>query len=613
MSQHPLLIVVAGAGRGRSVPLAESVSIGRGDDNVLAIPDPALSRHHCVVAMGPNGPIVRDLDSKNGVFVNGCPVTERALADSDQIRIGDSAILVVASKETAAHGPRGLMLVETPAISTSTIAIDAANSRYVRREEAMPADQRAAGDLKALLALSEALHSATTTDRLQELLLTHALTAFRASGAAIVSRGPDDHTFTIVSSQTREGAESATVNQLLVARSLGDGVAVLSNDSPAMCAPTIGPDGTTTALFVARSAGAGGFTEDDLQVLAAMGSIGGIAIDRVRHIEWLTGETQRLRSDLALDHNLIGESAPMQAVYHFVSRVAATDATVMLRGESGTGKELVASAIHRNGTRAQGPFIPINCAALPEGLLESELFGHERGAFTGAVAQQRGRLELAHGGTVFLDEIGELAPPLQAKLLRVLQDHVVERVGARRGIKIDVRVIAATNRDLETAIASGAFREDLYFRLNVVSLSMPPLRARRDDLPLLAAYFVRQHATRCKRNVKGISTEARKLLMAYDWPGNVRELSNAIERAVVLGSLDVILPEDLPDALLEVGVTGADAGFHSQVADRKRDIIRAALDKAAGNVAKAARDLALQPTYLHRLIRHLNVRTGPPS
>jgi Nif-specific regulatory protein len=289
--------------------------------------------------------------------------------------------------------------------------------------------------------------------------------------------------------------------------------------------------------------------------------------------------------------------------------VAPTDSTVLIRGESGTGKELVARAIHANSARARGPFVPINCAALPEALLESELFGHERGAFTGALSQQKGRLEFADHGSVFLDEIAELAPALQAKLLRVLEDRVVERLGARRGIPIDVRVIAATNADLDRAIAEGRFRKDLFYRLNVVSVETPPLRERREDLPLLAAYFVRQHASRCKRSVKGLSTAAKAVIANYDWPGNVRELSNAIERAIVLGSNDVILPEDLPEALLD-GAADADVGqgFHAQVADAKRALIREALQRAGGNVARAARELGLQPTYLHRLVRNLAIR-----
>ncbi len=351
------------------------------------------------------------------------------------------------------------------------------------------------------------------------------------------------------------------------------------------------------------------FTEDDLRLLAAIGSIGGLALQRLQHLDWLSEENARLRQDVAIEHSLVGESAAMQTVYRFIARAAPTDATVLLSGESGTGKELVAHALHTNSRRAHGPFVAINCAALPDALLESELFGHERGAFTGAIAQQRGRLEMADRGTVFLDEIGELAPPLQAKLLRVLEDQVVERIGARRGIKIDVRVIAATNCNLEEAIAQGTFRRDLYYRLNVVALVIPPLRERRDDLPLLAAYFVRRHAARCQRAVKGISPAARALLTRYDWPGNVRELSNAIERAVVLGSSDVIVPDDLPEGIHEFACdTDAPTGYHAQVAANKREIIREALERSGGNVARTARALDLQPTYLHRLIRNLGLR-----
>ena len=423
----------------------------------------------------------------------------------------------------------------------------------------------------------------------------------------MIARREHDDELVIVAARTPRGT-TVEFNRGVVSRALQEHVGIVAPQAAALCAPLTGGElDAGGALYVTGSTSSARFTGDSLQLLAAIATVGGLALERVRHLESLREENTRLRSEAAVQHNLVGESVAMQRVYRFIDRVAPTDATVLLRGESGTGKELVANAIHVNSARARGPFVPINCAALPEALLESELFGHERGAFTGAVTQQRGRFELAHGGTVFLDEVGELAPALQAKLLRVLQDQVVERLGARRGTRIDVRVIAATNRDLEAALKSGAFREDLYYRLNVVSLAVPALRDRRDDIPLLAYYFVRHHATRCKRHVKGISPEARRLLMAYDWPGNVRELSNAIERAVVLGTQDVILAEDLPESLLEAAAPANERGFHGRVADGKRDIIRQALDKAGGNVARAARHLGLQPTYLHRLIRNLAV------
>ena len=231
--------------------------------------------------------------------------------------------------------------------------------------------------------------------------------------------------------------------------------------------------------------------------------------------------------------------------------MAPTESTVLIGGESGTGKELVARAIHRNSPRASRPFVAINCAAIPEGLLESELFGYERGAFTGAAVQKKGRLEMADGGAVFLDEIGELAPALQVKLLRVLQEREFERLGGSRPISIDIRLIAATNKDLAAAVKARTFREDLYYRLNVVSLVLPSLRERVQDIPILAEYFVAKFAVRCKVKPKKISPEAMAGLMNYKWPGNVRELENAIERALVLGVSDSIRPEDLPESVAE--------------------------------------------------------------
>jgi Nif-specific regulatory protein len=336
-----------------------------------------------------------------------------------------------------------------------------------------------------------------------------------------------------------------------------------------------------------------------------------VARENARHVERLEDENQRLKAEINIEHNMVGESAPMRTVYRFVSRVASTDSTVLITGESGTGKELVARAIHRNSPRVQKPFVAINCAALTETLLESELFGHEKGAFTGALQQKKGKLEVADGGTVFLDEMGELAPALQAKLLRVLQEREFERVGGTRSVRIDVRVIAATNRDLTESVKTGAFRQDLYYRLNVVSIEMPPLRERRDDIPLLASYFAARAGERSKRHVLGVSPEARACLVNYEWPGNVRELENAIERAVVLGSSDFILPEDLPEAVLETvqpaGVTIAQ--YHEAVSEAKRQVILRAVEQAGGNYTEAAKLLGVHPNYLHRLIRNMNLKS----
>jgi Nif-specific regulatory protein len=283
---------------------------------------------------------------------------------------------------------------------------------------------------------------------------------------------------------------------------------------------------------------------------------------------------------------------------------------VLIQGESGTGKELVARAIHRNSERSEKPFVAINCAAIPENLLESELFGHEKGAFTGAVAQRQGKLETAEGGTVFLDEIGELAGPLQGKLLRVLQEREFERIGGRRPIPLDIRLIAATNRDLKAAARKNEFREDLYYRLNVVSIKMPALRERREDIPALVRHFAEKYSARVKRPVSGVSPKALAALMRYDWPGNVRELENAIERAVVMGATDEILPEDLPEAVLEPEVDEADAGvvLYDGVREAKKQLIEKAIADAGGNFTEAAAILGVHPNHLHRLVRNLGLK-----
>jgi transcriptional regulator with GAF, ATPase, and Fis domain len=310
-----------------------------------------------------------------------------------------------------------------------------------------------------------------------------------------------------------------------------------------------------------------------------------------------------------VEHGLIGESPLMREIHRSVLRVGPTNSTVLIRGESGTGKELAAHAIHLNSPRKNFPFVAINCAALSEHLLESELFGHEKGSFTGAIAQKKGRLEFAESGTVFLDEVGELAPGLQAKLLRMLETLEFERVGGTRLIKVNIRLLAATNRNLEEAIKAGTFRADLYYRIAVVTLTMPPLRECRDDIPLLASHFIARFCKQSRRRIMGISSKARDILMQYDWPGNVRELQNALERAVVLGEGDFIQAEDLPSS---PGITArrtesVTQNYREAIKNVKKDLILQALKQANGSRIQAAKTLGLHPNHLHRLIRSLRL------
>jgi Nif-specific regulatory protein len=418
------------------------------------------------------------------------------------------------------------------------------------------------------------------------------------------------------------------VSRTVAGRVLREGVSLLSNDvleeaefagaqslvasrvRSLICVPLEMAERVFGILYFDTADPAVNFDEEHLQLVTAIAGIASVALENVKRLEHLKEENRALREDSGVANNIIGESPPMRKVGELIKRVARHDSTVLIRGESGTGKELAARAIHAHSPRRDNAFVAINCATLSESLLESELFGHERGAFTGAVTQKKGKLEVAQRGTIFLDEIGEISLSIQAKLLRVLQEREFERVGSNRSIKIDVRVVAATNKDLEDAVARGTFRKDLYYRLNVVSLSLPALSERREDIPLLANYFVSKYAGKCKRRVLGFSPEARACLSEYGWPGNIRELENAVERAVVLGTTDFIEVEDLPDAVIE-GLQSSqlhEHKFYQTIVETKKRLILDALTRATGNYTEAAKSLGIHPNNLHRLVRTLGLR-----
>ncbi len=306
-------------------------------------------------------------------------------------------------------------------------------------------------------------------------------------------------------------------------------------------------------------------------------------------------------------HRLVGESEAIRRVFSLIQRVAQTDATVLVSGENGTGKELVAHAIHHASQRRDGPFVPINCGAIPEALLESELFGHERGAFTDAYRTREGKFEVAAGGTIFLDEIGELPTHLQVKLLRFLQDHVVERVGGREPQHVDARVVAATNTDLKAGMAAGRFREDLYYRLSVVNIAVPPLRERGDDLRMLAEYFLEFYGRHHKRRLKGFTQSALRAIQAHPWPGNVRELENRVQRAVILAHDVTLRPEDLE---LAGPIESSPRTLQAARDEAERRLLIDALTRNAGNITRAARDIDVSRPTLHDLLHKHGIEAG---
>ncbi len=574
--------------------------------------------------------MLQDLGSRHGTFVNGDRIERHALEHGDFVKVGDSVFLCLLRPDDAA-GVAGasLHLEDLDYVAESTIQIPAGDTHKLwlgKLQASLEPSSRTEDYLRALLEISSAIHSIRSVEPLARRVLELVAEVVPAERVALwmVDAGEGElHTV------HPEGGD-VRLSRTTVERAIRGRQAVLCNDvlhattfdhadslhaahiSAFVCAPLLLPDRPLGVLYVDTRDPGIRFHDDQLELITAVAAITAVALENARHVEWLEGENRRLRID-RLDHDMVGKSPAMEKAFRFMSRVAPTDSTVLICGESGTGKELMAQAIHRNSARAEQPFVAINCATLSRELLESELFGHERGAFTGAVKSKRGQFEVANGGTVFLDEIGEIPPELQAALLRALEERRFTRVGGTHPIEVDIRVIAATNRDLKTAIREGAFREDLYYRLNVISLTMPPLRDRRDDIPLLANHFVAR-GTMHHRPVSGISPEAVKSLIAYDWPGNVRELANAIERAMVLGQGEHILPEDLPEAVLECPPTaGAEpTTYHEAVNQAKRQLIRQALADSGGSVAEAARRLGLHRNYLHRLLRNLGLKPKVP-
>ncbi len=377
--------------------------------------------------------------------------------------------------------------------------------------------------------------------------------------------------------------------------------------SPETIVVMMSGNATIETAVNATKAGAHDFVEKPLSGDKLLITVqNALSFARLRH------ENVRLRGRVTTDFAMIGKGSAMRVIFDKVAKTAPTTGRVLITGENGTGKELVARAIHEHSKRADGPFVKLNCAAIPSELIESELFGHEKGAFTGATQQRRGKFELADGGTLFLDEVGDMNPSAQAKVLRVLQENELERVGGGDTIKVDVRVVAATNKDLPAEIAAGRFREDLFYRLAVVPIELPPLRARREDIPSLTEHFIEQVCADNGRRTKKVAPSAMTLIMQHDWPGNVRELKNVLERMIILtGDAEVITEADVGDALPRVKAVKTEFArgtpFKDLVSAAEREIIMAALEANDHHVSNTARELQLERSHLYKKMRALGI------
>jgi transcriptional regulator with GAF, ATPase, and Fis domain len=626
-------LVIAGPAKDSTIPLPESeATLGRDPTNAVPVADVSVSRKHCRLRRDEDDRFhIKDLDSRNGTIVNGLAVKEQWLRHGDEIATGDSVFLFLTEDEDQPV-PASRVEFDDSHFSAETKLIHPREVLYLQPERLLrelPATSAVARNLNALLKISRVVHAIRDLEELQAQLLDLIFEVVPAGRGAILLAEGAGQDFSCLYARTRQAGQPqlVRVSRTIARQVMEENVAILGVDVPGsglrdveslaasevrslLCVPLTVFQRVIGCIYLDSTNATNRFHEDHLQLLAAIAGISAVALDNARRLQWLEQENQRLTTEVRQEQSLVGEGARMQEIFQFLARAAPSDSTVLIEGESGTGKELAARALHRNSPRGNKPFVAINCAAIPESLLESDLFGHERGAFTGAAVQKRGRLEIADGGVVFLDEIGELVPALQVKLLRVLQEREFERVGGTHTIKVDIRLIAATNRDLSAAVRTGDFRQDLYYRLAVVRLTMPPLRERREDIPMLVRHFLQKYAKRSNVKPKPVSREAMAALVNYEWPGNVRELENAIERALVMGSSDAVLLEDLPESLLEQESAAEmhEGKYHASLKELKKQLIIDAVEQTRGNYVEAAGILGVHPNYLHRLIRNLGLK-----
>lgn len=633
-----------------------TVTIGRAPTNQIVVKDERCSRHHAEIFLNEDQWILRDLDSRNGTLVGEQRVKgDHPLVAGEIVRIAHAQLAFVHDLSSAFPDnppePKQEETVvgdaddEDDVLATyepTTITHRKGQTRFLERrheddENAIPKVGQAA---TKLCRIAFELANQPDTESVANYALEGMLEATNVNAGAVLllPRGfpgtPSGSDLEIISSRAAEGIKYHRVSNFLSTMVMREGEAVLarnvegdstlgSRDSKGeihatsvLCAP-IRQDGRVVGLIHLYSTDADVVPDpDDLEFALAVADNVALALKTLERQAELAEnlnvsqvEVKQLRQQLGAASQLVGSSAVMYQVQQEVARAAPSRATVLIRGESGVGKELIARAVHYASPRRKGPFVCLNCAALSETLLESELFGHERGAFTGATDRKIGKFEAADKGTIMLDEIGEMSPTIQAKFLRVLEGHPYERVGGSSAIKVDVRVIAATNRDLEKAVADGTFRRDLYFRLRVVEITVPPLRKRPEDIIEIAEHFLRSYKVESGRKILGFTAEAREQLQQYRWPGNVRELKNVVERAVVLARGDYVDVDDLNlSNLATVGdssMVPASANSYEPLtlAEVERRHILATLRQTGWNKSRTARTLGIERSTLDRKIR----------
>ena len=646
MTTNPsaFLVVRRDDGFGDVYPLQDGTryTLGRAPTNRIVLRDDLCSREHAEVFSAEGGWFLRDLGSLNGTHVNGEQLRkEQRLAALDDLRVGrvqfvfiqDLTQLPDLPQEKATRTPEKGDGLEIKKRLGQTRYLPPATPGAVPPVEGTRQDTRVAPSqaISVLYRLALDMADATTPTELGELVVDALFRATPAEVGAVLAlkegrefeplvyrhRGPGHQTYHKVSNFVSH--EALASKQAVLAENVAADRHLKNRDSIAelrvaslICAPVLFEDQVLGLVHLYRTSQHAALNPDDLEFTLAIARQLGTVWHRLRKQVGLSAEVRSLKDQLRIESELVGESSPLAKLETQIRRVAETRATVLIRGESGVGKELVARAIHTSSPRKEQPFVCLNCAALTETLLESELFGHEKGSFTGATERMIGKFEAADEGTIFLDEIGEMALSTQSKFLRVLEGHPFERVGGNTPIKVDVRVVAATNRPLEEAVRAGSFRRDLFFRLQVVQIDVPPLRDRLDDVPLIADHFLKRFVRETGRKIRGFTPGAIEKLKSHTWPGNVRELRNVVERAVALGSGPVIDAADIWLSELDLGgaVVGLTAAAYrpASLEEIEKRHILDTLRHTDWNKSQAAAILGIERSTLDRKIKGYDLK-----
>ena len=583
----PRMVVLRGAGRGRSFEVLDRATIGRLPSNTIHLPGEKISRRHAQIVQEGGRYFISDVGSRNGVLVNGRMAGRAELASGDRVEIGDAVLLFELDEahDYPTQQIEGELEPDKPTSAEPALFSEDATAsaeKFVRSVDVAAENEdadvlferlrEANRKLKALHDVSDALHETFDPHEMMRKLLDVVLDIFRADRAVILlcdesgekvrpaaARNRHKSSVRLAVSQTVVDYVAREMRSVVSADALSDPrfdpseSIALQKIHSVMCVPLAAKGKSLGVLYVDSRQVAQRFDKDQMRLLTIIARQASPAIANARSFANLRQEREELRRQVTAKSTIVGEAESLQKVLQDVRSVAAGDTTVLICGETGVGKELIARAVHEASARRDGPFVIVNCASMPETLLESELFGHEKGAFTGAEQRKLGKFEIANRGTLFLDEVGEIGLGIQTKILRAVEQKVFDRVGGTKPISVDVRIVTATNRNLEDMVRQGKFREDLYYRLAVVPINVPSLRERREDIPLLAEHFLQVLAREIGRPQPRIGKLALDLMNNYDWPGNIRELKNAMERAILLDRTGTIEPNDLPPTLVAGG------------------------------------------------------------